>query len=132
MRTVGHDLHARAPSPKRNTCVVQAVLAMATAGNGHSKNQSRNPLAVHLGGLQNLLRLRTNYRFNEKLAAEVGADFNVQQQSVFPVAELEYQVSSFKHGVRLIFAAKMHHAALCSDSCEGPALGCLARQHPRL
>ncbi|DBB14341.1 TPA: hypothetical protein ACH3X3_004649 [Trebouxia sp. C0006] len=65
-------------------------------GNGQphktkSKPKKSNPLAVHLGGLQNLLRLRTNYRFSEKLSCQVGADLNLQQQSVFPAGTLQYE-----------------------------------------
>ena len=67
-------------------------------GNGQphktkSKPKKSNPLAVHLGGLQNLLRLRTNYRFSEKLSCQVGADLNPQQQSVFPAGTLQYEVT---------------------------------------
>ena len=64
-------------------------------GNGHpQKSQSggKKPLAVHLGGLQNLLKLRTTYRFNERLSGLIGADLNVQQQTAFPVATLQYEV----------------------------------------
>ena len=64
-------------------------------GNGHpNKSQagSKNPLAFHLGGLQNLLKLRTTYKFNERLSGLIGADLNVQQQSAFPVATLQYEV----------------------------------------
>lgn len=67
-------------------------------GNGqphqsHKKPTNKNPLAVHFGGLQNLLRLRTKYSFNEKLSGQIGADLNLQQQSVFPAATLQYEVS---------------------------------------
>lgn len=64
-------------------------------GNGHpQKSQSggKKPLAFHLGGLQNLLKLRTTYRFNERLSGLIGADLNVQQQTGFPVATLQYEV----------------------------------------
>ena len=67
----------------------------ARTGNGHpqkSQPRSQNPLAFHFGGLQNLLKLRTTYRFNEKLSALVGADLNLQQESAFPVATLQYEV----------------------------------------
>ncbi len=89
-------------------------------GNGQphktkSKPKKTNPLAVHLGGLQNLLRLRTNYRFNEKLSCQVGADLNLQQQSVFPAGTLQYEVTflhtfALSHVVRadydLVLSAK--------------------------
>ena len=64
-------------------------------GNGHpqkSQSEGKNPLAFHLGGLQNLLKLRTTYRFNERLSGLIGADLNVQQQTAFPVATLQYEV----------------------------------------
>lgn len=66
-------------------------------GNGqphqsHKKPTNKNPLAVHFGGLQNLLRLRTKYSFNEKLSGQIGADLNLQQQSVFPAATLQYEI----------------------------------------
>ncbi|KAL3148555.1 hypothetical protein ABBQ38_013989 [Trebouxia sp. C0009 RCD-2024] len=64
-------------------------------GNGHpykSKPGSQNPLAFHFGGLQNLLKLRTTFKFNERLSGLVGADVNVQQQTAFPVALLQYQI----------------------------------------
>lgn len=66
-------------------------------GNGHpykSKPGSQNPLAFHFGGLQNLLKLRTTFKFNERLSGLVGADVNVQQQTAFPVALLQYQVGT--------------------------------------
>ena len=67
----------------------------ARTGNGHrQKSQSggKKPLAFHLGGLQNLLKLRTTYRFNERLSGLIGADLNLQQQTAFPVATLQYEV----------------------------------------
>lgn len=73
------------------------------SGNGHpQKSQSggKNPLAFHLGGLQNLLKLRTTYRFNERLSGLIGADLNVQHQTAFPVGTLQYEV-------RLSAAAKL-------------------------
>lgn len=71
-------------------------------GNGQphkarAKPQKNNPLAVHWGGLQNLLRLRTQYRINEKLACQVGADLNLQHQSVFPAGTLQYEVTNMTH-----------------------------------
>lgn len=68
---------------------------MSRSGSGHSKNKITLPfLDVHFSGLQNLLRLRTDYRYNDRLAAEFGADFNIQQQSVFPAAVLQYEVGT--------------------------------------
>lgn len=64
-------------------------------GNGHpqkSQSEGKKPLAFNLGGLQNLLKLRTTYRFNERLSGLIGADLNVQQQTAFPVATLQYEV----------------------------------------
>ena len=71
-------------------------------GNGQphkarAKPQNKNPLALHWGGLQNLLRLRTQYRINEKLACQVGADLNLQHQYVFPAGTLQYEVTNMTH-----------------------------------
>ncbi len=82
-------------------------------GNGqphktNSKPKNSNPLAVHLGGLQNLLRLRTNYRFNEKLSCQIGADLNLQQQSVFPAGTLQYEVT-FSHVLALSYIVRAEY-----------------------
>lgn len=111
--------------------------AMARAGSGHNKNKISLPfLNVHFGGLQNLLRLRTDYRYNDRLAAEFGADFNVQQQSVFPAAVLQYEVSaelmSAPQGMlscvmlhaMLMHEALIHYLSTCADCSQEQALGC--------
>lgn len=92
-------------------------------GNGQphkTKNKPKrtNPLAVHLGGLQNLLRLRTNYRFNEKLSCQVGADLNLQQQSVFPAGTLQYEVTflhelALSHLVRADYVLVLRAKQIC-------------------
>lgn len=79
------------------TCRPSVVYTMSKSGNGHSRNKISLPFLpvdVHFAGLQNLLRLRTDYKYNNRLAAEIGADFNIQQQSVFPAAILQYEVCS--------------------------------------
>lgn len=68
---------------------------MPKSGNGHSQKKVSLPFLpvdVNFTGLQNLLRLRTDYRYNDRIAAELGADFNIQQQSVFPAATLQFEV----------------------------------------
>ncbi|KAL0035542.1 hypothetical protein WJX77_011400 [Trebouxia sp. C0004] len=93
-------LAARTPRPCKGAQPAMQGLYEESAtrtGNGQphktkSKPKNTSPLAVHLGGLQNLLRLRTNYRFNEKLSGQVGADLNLQQQSVFPAGTLQYEI----------------------------------------
>ena len=65
------------------------------SGNGHphtSNFGSKSPLGFHFGGLQNLLKLRTAFKFNDRLSGLIGADLNVQQQTAFPVAVLQYEV----------------------------------------
>ncbi len=44
------------------------------------------------GGLQNMLRLRTEYKFNDKLTGEIGADFHAQQKFMLPFLCLDYRV----------------------------------------
>eukprot|EP00891_Asterochloris_glomerata_P007376 jgi/Astpho2/7376/Aster-01967 len=44
------------------------------------------------GGLQNMLRLRTEYKFNDKLTGEIGADFNAQQKFMLPFLCLDYRL----------------------------------------
>ena len=95
------------------------------SGNGHpQKRQSRsqNPLAFHFGGLQNLLKLRTAYRFNEKLSALVGADLNLQKESAFPVATLQYEVCLRPPGPEDQHELELS-SELCADPCQRKALG---------
>ena len=47
------------------------------------------------GGLQNMLRLRTEYKFNDKLTGEIGADFHAQQKFMLPFLCLDYRVRQF-------------------------------------
>ena len=91
-------------------------------GNGHphrsnSKQHSKNPFAVHFGDLQNQLRLRTQYSFNEKLSCQVGVDLNLQQQSIFPVATLQYEVH-MSNTQRLYRASPTLHKLRCEIRCR--------------
>ncbi len=95
-----------------------------------SASSNKNPLAVHFGGLQNLLRLRTNYRFNEKLSGQVGADLNLQQQSVFPAATLQYEVCICGGQINPC-SSDLLTAVYVADHCKGQALGCTASHHSR-
>lgn len=82
-------------SLQRSDTIMSGVQEGTRTGNGHptkSRAGSNNPLAIHFGGLQNLLKLRTTFKFNERLSGLIGADLNVQQQAAFPVALLQYQV----------------------------------------
>jgi hypothetical protein len=77
-------------------------MAISADGNGADGGNVANQLLdnaqkflnkhIKLGGVENRLRLRTAYHINDKLTAEVGADFVVQRQQGFPHIALQYQL----------------------------------------
>ena len=75
----------------------------STSGFTPSKiGSSESPVSVSFGDLNNLLRLRTKFEFTrlssrlpKRLVGHVGADLNLQQQSITPAVKLQYEVQYY-------------------------------------
>ena len=69
------------------------------------------------GGLQNMLRLRTEYRFNDRLTGEIGADFHAQQKFMLPFLCLDYRVRQ---------SAAVHPWSWCQTAHPLQMMHCIA------